>query len=389
MVSSRSTNLTITRQCLSGLGCVVAGVFLGSSSLAQEIDDQVARMMSEGWRAQTSNVSVRAPSNGPRRLALPDQSAGSNDAKRASIQGLVDSRFQQPGTRAVLVAQSGVLLAERYLPGAVTVSSTPIGNSMSKSLVAMAVGKAHCQGKINSLDMKAEQFVPSLAGTSWGQSSVKDLLKMTSGAFFTDYVRPTGWKDQQDILDNRAIYSGAMTRSFVDLMKARDDKKFVPGSTFNYNNYDTVVLNLVVEKAVGQSFATFFADQIWSEVGAEKDGAWVTNRAGEVAGYFGFSAAPRDWIRLGEYVLERLGQDDCFGKFLRDATTEQVKANWPFNKSYGYQIWTNCTRKPGSFCFVGNHGQQLIIHPASRLVLYVHGARTTINGTWREVFDAI
>ena len=258
MVTSRSTSLTITRQFLSGLGCIVAGIFSSPVSLAQEIDDQVARMMSEGWRAQTSNVSVRAPSTGARRLALPDQSAGANHAKRASVQSLVDLRFQQPGTRAVLVSQSGVLLAERYLPGAVTVSSTPIGNSMSKSLVALAVGKALCQGKIDSLDSKAERFVPALAGTSWGQSSVKDLLKMTSGAFFTDYVRPTGWKDQQDILDNRAIYSGAMTRSFEDLMKARDDKKFVPGSTFNYNNYDTVALNLVIEKAVGQSFATFF-----------------------------------------------------------------------------------------------------------------------------------
>ncbi len=389
MVASRSKNLTTIRLLLSGLGYIAAGLFSSSLSLAQEIDDQVARMMSEGWRAQTTNVAVRAPSGGIRPLAMPDQSVGALDAKRASTQSFVDLRFQQPGTRAVLVAQSGVLLAERYLPGAVTVSSTPIGNSMSKSLVALAVGKALCQGKIDSLESKAERFIPALAGTSWGQSSVKDLLRMTSGAFFTDYVRPTGWKDQQDILDNRAIYSGAMTRSFVDLMKARDDKKFAPGSTFNYNNYDTVALNLIVEKAAGQSFATFFADHIWSEVGAEKDGAWVTNRAGEVAGYFGFSATPRDWIRLGEYVLERLGQDDCFGKFLRDATTEQVKANWPFNKSYGYQIWTNCTRKPGSFCFVGNHGQQLIIHPASRLVLYVHGARTTINGTWREVFDAI
>ncbi len=389
MVASRSKNLTTIRLLLSGLGYIAAGLFSSSLSLAQEIDDQVARMMSEGWRAQTTNVAVRAPSGGIRPLAMPDQSVGALDAKRASTQSFVDLRFQQPGTRAVLVAQSGVLLAERYLPGAVTVSSTPIGNSMSKSLVALAVGKALCQGKIDSLESKAERFIPALAGTSWGQSSVKDLLRMTSGAFFTDYVRPTGWKDQQDILDNRAIYSGAMTRSFVDLMKARDDKKFAPGSTFNYNNYDTVALNLIVEKAAGQSFATFFADHIWSEVGAEKDGAWVTNRAGEVAGYFGFSATPRDWIRLGEYVLERLGQDDCFGKFLKDATTEQVKANWPFNKSYGYQIWTNCTRKPGSFCFVGNHGQQLIIHPVSRLVLYVHGVRTAINGTWREVFDAI
>ncbi len=372
-----------------GTSLVSALVFFSSPLQAQEIDDQVARMMSEGWRAQTSHVIIRAPSGSVRRLSGPEQGVAAGDARLEKLRALVDLRFQQPGTRAVLISQSGVLQVERYLSGAVSASSTPIGNSMSKSLVSLAVGKALCQGKIASLDLKAEQFVESLAGTSWGRSSVKDLLRMTSGAFYTDNVRPTGWKDQQDILDNRAIYSRGMTRSFVDLMKARDSRQFEPGRTFNYNNYDTVVLNLVVEKAVGKSFATFFAEQIWAEVGAERDGAWVTNQLGEVAGYFGFSSAPRDWIRLGEYVLEKIGQDDCFGRYLRDATTEQVKANWPFNKSYGYQIWTNCTRKPGSFCFVGNHGQQLIIHPASKAVLYVHGITPSINGVWREVFDAL
>ncbi len=367
-----------------------SALFLCASSLhAQEIDDQIARMMSEGWRSQTSHVIVRAPGGSARRLSPPETGASAIDPKVETLRALVDLRGKQPGTRAVLISQSGVLQVERYLSNSVSATSAPIGNSMSKSLVSLAVGKALCQGKLASLDLKAEQVVESLAGTSWGRSSVRDLLRMTSGAFYTDNVRPTGWKDQQDILDNRAIYSRGLTRSFVDLMKARDSRQFEPGSAFNYNNYDTVVLTLVVEKAVGKPFATFFAEQIWSEVAAERDGAWVTNQLGEVAGYFGFSAAPRDWIRLGEYVLEKLAQDDCFGRYLREATTEQVKANWPFNKSYGYQIWTNCTRKPGSFCFVGNHGQQLILHPASKAVLYVHGVTPSINGVWREVFDSI
>jgi CubicO group peptidase (beta-lactamase class C family) len=367
-----------------------SALVLGAPSLyAQEIDDQIARMMSEGWRAQTTHVIVRAAGGPARRLSPPETSVSAIDPQVDKLRALVELRGKQPGTRAVLISQSGILQVERYLSNAVSATSSPIGNSMSKSLVSLAVGKALCQGKLASLDLKAEQAVESLAGTSWGRSSVRDLLRMTSGAFYTDNVRPTGWKDQQDVLDNRAIYSRRLTRSFVDLMKARDSRQFEPGSTFNYNNYDTVVLNLVVEKAVGKPFATFFAEQIWSDVGAERDGAWVTNQLGEVAGYFGFSAAPRDWVRLGEYVLEKLAQDDCFGRYLREATTEQVKANWPFNKSYGYQIWTNCTRKPGSFCFVGNHGQQLILHPASKTVLYVHGITPSINGVWREVFDSI
>ncbi len=153
-----------------GTSLVSALVFFSSPLQAQEIDDQVARMMSEGWRAQTSHVIIRAPSGSVRRLSGPEQGVAAGDARLEKLRALVDLRFQQPGTRAVLISQSGVLQVERYLSGAVSASSTPIGNSMSKSLVSLAVGKALCQGKIASLDLKAEQFVESLAGTSWGRS---------------------------------------------------------------------------------------------------------------------------------------------------------------------------------------------------------------------------
>ena len=123
------------------------------------------------------------------------------------------------------------------------------------------------------------------------------------------------------------------------------------------------------------------------DIGAEDDGAWVTNEKGEVAGYFGFSARPRDWIRLGLWVLENREKNDCFGEYLREATSHQITANWLANRSYGYQIWTQCTKKPGSFCFLGNHGQQLIFDPSTRTVLYVHATSNATNMTWREVFN--
>lgn len=355
--------------------------------IAQHIDDRIADMMTSGWRSQTSHrlVSARGKADYGVRHLTPTP-AFDHDAWQEFRQ-YASMRFDLSPTRVVLVARSGVLQFEKYLIDKASERSTPIGNSISKSLVSLAVGKALCLGALSSLDAKVGDLVNGLQGTSWGDASLRDTLRMASGAFLSDSVRPTGWRDEEDAKVNRAVYSRQLTRSYIELMKRFDEKKFPAGSQFNYNNYDTVALVLAVESATRQPFHKFFEQTIWQDIGAEADGAWVTNEKGEVAGYFGFSARPRDWIRLGLWVLENREKNDCFGQYLREATSHQITANWLAHRSYGYQIWTQCTKKPGSFCFLGNHGQQLIFDPSTRTVLYVHATSNATNMTWREVFN--
>ncbi len=369
-----------------GIACALVSVLLHAPATAQALDDNVAAMMAEGWRRQTTHVIINR-STGAKIRELPQ--GESRSPALARILDLAEQRFANSPSRALLIAQKGKVVLERYASGKVDALSTPIGNSMSKSLVSLAVGKALCAGAIPSLETPAQAIVPQLAATSWGESSIRDLLLMTSGAFFSDPQTPTGWKNEDDIRLNRAVYSRQLATSYLDLMRRMDSRQFRPGSTFNYNNYDTIALNIAVERSTGRPFSKYFEETIWDAVGPEAPGAWVTNQPGEVAGYFGFSATSRDWLRIGLFVLEAMGRDDCFGQYLRAATREQVIANWPINKSYGYQIWTNCTAKSGSFCFVGNHGQQLIIHPATQTVLYVHAIDGRTNRLWRELFEML
>ncbi len=359
------------------------------TAFPQQVEDRIADMMTAGWRAQTTHqlVSRGETSSSPVRVltSAPPSSTGAWQEFRK----YADLRFDLSATRVVVVAREGRLEYERYLQGKASPLATPIGNSMSKSLVSLAVGQALCSGALTSLDQSVGSLVRALRGTSWGAASLRDTLRMATGAFVTDTIRPTGWRDEEDIKVNRAVYSRQLTRSYTDLMQRFDQKALPAGSQFHYNNYDTVALALAVEAATQQPFARYFADRIWTQIGAESEGAWVTNEKGEVAGYFGFSARPADWLRLGIWVLEQRTKDNCFGQYLRQATEHQIDANWPLNKSYGYQIWTNCTKKPGTFCFLGNHGQQLIFDPATQLVLYVHATSNATNMVWREVFDRL
>jgi CubicO group peptidase (beta-lactamase class C family) len=350
-------------------------------------DERIADGMTSGWRSVTHNDHVRAKGAASTlRFAAPEEL--NNTPRLAQLNRQAQSRLNMPGTRAVLMSENRIVILEKYLSGKASQDSTPIGNSMSKSLVGLAVGKAICDGSIRNIEDKAQAYVKGLSGTSWGGSSVRDLLRMTSGAFRPEPPAGSGFKNQKDTMANRAIYSKKLQSDYIDMMKALDDRISAPGRDFQYSNYDTNALVLIVESATNKKFADYFAETIWQPLGAEKDGAWITNNQGQVAGYFGFSAAPRDWLRLGHYVLDQLAGQGCFTDFLRDATREQIPANWTFMKSYGYQIWTNCTLKSGSFCFLGNAGQQLIMHPGSSTVLYVHGTMNESASPWRHLFDS-
>lgn len=354
---------------------------------ASSQDERIADGLTAGWRSVTHHELVR-PLGKPIELSFLSPDELKNNPKIAELNRQAEIRLKMPGTRAALMSANKVVILEKYLGPKVSSASTPIGNSISKSLVALTVGKALCDGSIKHLDDKAAQYVNGLSGTSWGDSTVRDLLRMASGAFKPDASAGSGFKDQRDRMANRAIYSKALNTDYIEMMKALDDRSSLPGREFNYSNHDTNALALIVEAATNKKFAEYFEENIWQKVGPDENGAWITNNRGQVAGYFGFSATPRDWLRLGHYVLDQLSKPGCYANFLREATREQIPANWTFMRSYGYQIWTNCTRKKGSFCFLGFGGQQLIMHPGTQTVLYVHGTTNESASPWRQIFES-
>jgi CubicO group peptidase (beta-lactamase class C family) len=95
----------------------------------------------------------------------------------------------------MIVARDSEILYERYSFG-VGKRNTPLGYSMSKSLTALTVGRAICDGHIATIDDPIKKYVPSLSETSWGEASIKDVLRMSSGAYRTD-PRLNGHKCQE------------------------------------------------------------------------------------------------------------------------------------------------------------------------------------------------
>lgn len=321
-------------------------------------------LVTNGFRNQ-ARVSYVAPPRDSK--ALPS----TTDTTPDEAKQVLDELFGRNNTKALVVVRDSKIIYERYSFG-VGKRNTPLGYSVSKSLTALAVGRAICDEHITTIDDPIKKYIPSLSGTSWGEASVKDVLRMSSGAYKTEQ-RFNGHKTREQQLSvGSAVADGKMAADFVDLMKANDEKSFPAGSVYNYSNFDTVALGLLVQAATGMSFSAYFEKSIWHTIGAESRGAWLVNNNGQASTYNGFSATPHDWTRIGVMVLNELGnKESCFGKFLKDATSQQISSTGPAT-AYGYQIWVGCHSSKTDFCFVGFGGQYLLFNVATNTVIYHH-----------------
>src|SRR4030095_9276712 len=109
--------------------------------------------------------------------------AASEPAVRYEYQGqtftLDDYLARNPAT-GLLVARGETILIERYQYGR-NDRHRFTSWSMAKTVTSMLVGIAIAEGPIRSVDDPAAAYVPALADTEYGRTSLRHLLQMSSG----------------------------------------------------------------------------------------------------------------------------------------------------------------------------------------------------------------
>lgn len=283
-----------------------------------------------------------------------------------------ESVGSHPSRVAMLLIDDGKVVYKKYNHGASS-ESLLISYSMAKSLTAMAVGTAFCAGHIKSLNDKAETYVPHLQGTVFGQSTVRNLLHMASGAdasgshgepfptFSTDIRLQKVSYDE-----NFAKFGKAKRRLFTELS---------PGEEFDYKNLDTGALAAVVTAATGQSFHTWFGQTVAKEAGLSNNSAWALDKTGMAIAHAYFFATLEDWGRLGLYAMDayRGEKGECMQTYMKQAVTDRIRTtgNSDF-RSYGYQFWTPLIdASDKSFWMLGYGGQRIGIDPDRKKILVV------------------
>lgn len=273
----------------------------------------------------------------------------------------------------MLVLKEGRILFERYQYKR-TAAHRFVSHSMAKSLVSLAVGLALEEKRIASLDDRVSMYATELAGSAYGDTSIRHLLRMSSGVRFTESY------DGKDDLAKFARVRGA--NSTVEAVRIFSDRAFEAGTRFKYASSETVVLAVLLRAVTGRTLSGYLTERLWQPLGAEGDATWVRSRDGLESAAGGFNAVLRDYGRLGLMLADDgavAGRQIIPKEYLLEATDwhRHPEAFAPGKATpyfgYGYQFWTFPGEKR-RFALLGVYGQSIFVDPGNKLVMVVTAA---------------
>jgi CubicO group peptidase (beta-lactamase class C family) len=283
----------------------------------------------------------------------------------------LDDYLARTPTTGLLIARGDTILVERYQYGR-TDQHRFTSWSMAKTVTAMLVGIALAEGRLRSVDDPAAAYVPELAGTEYGRTSLRHLLQMSSGVRFREEY--TGTDDVSRLAANTFMLLGPGGPSAVTPF---NERAAAAGTKFSYASVETQVLGLVLASATGRPVAEYLEQKIWQPIGAEADATWLVDNSGQEAAYCCLNAVLRDYARLGLLLAHDgnwRGRQIIPAAWVMEATS--VRADQPHLRpgaatqffGYGYQTWI----LPGErrmFQLAGVRGQRIIVDPQSKLVM--------------------
>jgi CubicO group peptidase (beta-lactamase class C family) len=287
----------------------------------------------------------------------------------------IDDYLARNPTTGLLIARGDTILVERYQYGR-NDRHRFTSASMAKTVTAMLIGIAMAEGRIRSLDDPAAAYVPALADTEYGRTSLRHLLQMSSGVRFEENY--SGSDDARRLMLETILQEGA---GGVAAVRPFNQRHRLGGALFSYSSAETQVLGLVLSNAVGSKVAEYLRQKLWEPMGAEGDATWIIDAAGQEATYCCLNAVLRDYARLALLLAHdgRLGDKQIIpSEWVREATTvpadrPDLSVVWPeAHLGYGYQTFIiNGERR--MFALIGVQGQAIYVDPTNGLVL-VHTA---------------
>jgi len=283
----------------------------------------------------------------------------------------IDDFLGRDPTTGLLIAKDDTILYEHY-QYARTDRDRLLSQSMAKTVTAMLIGIAIAEGRIRSVGDHMETYVPALAGTEYGRTSIRHLLQMSSGVRFREEY--TGDDDVSLLARDTFLRLG---KGGVEAVKRFNERVAPAGTRFSYASVETQVLGFVLTSAVGRSASEYLEQKIWQPIGAEADATWLIDRSGQEATLCCLNAVLRDYARLGLLLAHDgnwRGRQIIPAAWVRDATSRHPDQRhlWPGTATpflgYGYQtwIWPGEARR---FAFLGIRGQSILVDPQSRLVM--------------------
>ncbi len=253
---------------------------------------------------------------------------------------------------------------------------------MAKSFISTLTGIAIGDGYIQGVDDPITKYIPELLKRDkrFGKITIKHLLMMQSGIKYTEAYLPifgihAPWHDEAV-----GYYHGNIRKLLLKKTKIA----FEPGQQFQYNNYNTSLLGLILERATGKTVSEYMEETLWSQI-MEYDALFSidSKRSGFEYMPSRLMARAIDYARLGRLFLHEgkwnggqlLSQDWVREATLEDASvSREIYPDWMgsgCNRTYyTYQWWGHVNCDSGyQFFASGNLGQDIYIIPEEETII--------------------
>lgn len=294
-------------------------------------------------------------------------------------------------TRAFLVMHEGRLVHAQYH----NFKKTDTFNSMSmvKTVLAIAIGIGIEKGFIGGVDDLASKYLPEFLTDERRDITVENLLTMQSGLKSDTLF---GILNLPNVIP---LYYG------TDVERQALSSKYVApaGTYFEYNNYNSHLLGIILERASKMPLADFFSKYILQPLDCHDAALWLDRDGGKARAFAAMFAQPEDWLRIGHLFLTDGRYTTTNGEVRQIVSGAWLKqmvtpsntlarglhagaADYDF---YGYQIWLKAKDKglvrgipwfeslpsrhahddESAFYFEGLKGQYLFISPKNDLMV--------------------
>ena len=287
----------------------------------------------------------------------------SKEYNKAQLPEFIKPINDKLGTVAYMVIKNDSIIFEEYWNGYSSDSSSN-SFSMAKSWISTLVGIAIKEGKIDSINQKACDFLPEFCEGDNSTITIKHLLTMSSGLDWDeDYHDPLG--------QTAEAYFAPNLRKQMMRLKAVEN----PGEIFKYHSSCSQLLAFIVESATGKSVNEYISEKLWKPMGAKHPALWNTDtKRGDEKAFCCINSNARDFARLGKLYLNQgnwNGTQILDSNYVKEATSAAnlLDEDGSKNVNYGYQFWIANRRGLDVFYTRGLWGQYVICIPEKDMII--------------------
>jgi len=314
------------------------------------------------------------------------------EATTPQLSAALDRAFAEPAaptfrrTKAVVVVKDGHVVAERYAKG-YGIDTQVLGFSITKSVISALTGILVRQGKF-TLEQPAPVAAWQDAGDVRHAITVDQLLRQTAGLAIGSSLNASLAATLEPV--NRMKFSESDMAAYAESMPLATP----PGSTWNYNDGNYVILSQIIREAVGGHAADvvrFARRELFDPLGMHHL-TLQFDASGNPEGSGSMLATARDWARFGMLYLD---DGVVGGKRILPEGWVQYSASPTPNAwvGYGAGFWTNQGDSRAAnyrishgwprdaFMAKGTIGQYVIVIPSQRLVI----VRLGLSPNWPDV----